>query len=55
MRGSVKREPEAIRRLETEVDAGALVLCSGDIEEGSVTKTHKVTVITTTLASSSCC
>ena len=52
MRGSVKRKPETIRGLETKFDAGAFVLGGGDIEEGSVTETHKVTVIS--LANSSC-
>ena len=54
MRRSVERKPEAIGRLETEVDAGAFVLGGGDIEEGSVTETHKVTVIIISLASSGC-
>ena len=39
-----------MRRLETEFDAGVFVLSGCDIEEGSVTETHKVTVIITILA-----
>ena len=47
MRGSVQRKPEAINGLQTKVDAGGFVLGDGDIEEGSVAETHKVTVIIT--------
>ena len=46
-RGGVEREPEAIRCLETKVDAGGLVLGDGDIQEGAVTEAHKVTIIIT--------